>query len=504
MPRHPRLHWLSLTVLTLLVSVRLSGADSQDIPEVGQWASDVPFPAHVRNADDYRLLSGSLSIASGMYGHPRLQVDYLIPVDGKGRVLPSAGDMVAMFPTPGGKAIEYGSSKTLAKNWGFTVFSVNFPNHNKARPNDKQKYWIYPEAQACQVWLTAASGVRLLAKLPVRPFFVAGYSCGGSAAQLFASGAPDQVAAAIFISGRTFECENPYPGPVLIMRSDRDREVANEALMIAMKKNFVPPIELTFLPEWSGFGKNQYWDHNVDGMAWDFGISWLAAVANKRDRQTGQMAPASAWSKSQGKLWPEVSLGERSLAFPTPPAVRSHPDGYTEIEVRPGPSAELKGSVCWFDRRIFCNEDELTGAGQLLSRAGVAFTGFMSSDRTGNCSIAALSRKALTSKTFPSPRTLVVVDPDESDIASIKSAPGNCSRLVLIDPSLAIAALAMENPSALSLKVSLICRESVYAKIKDAAPNSRRVRLVTYPYEGLPTIGDRLAFWTNHIFDAAP
>lgn len=472
-----------------------------DIPQLTSWEPGHGSAQHDYATDPHPTITGSFLIRSTLFAHPTLTVDVIIPTDQAKHPLTSASDLIAYFPYPGQRAIESGVVKDLAQRWGFTVYTVYFPNHAKANQLDREHYWIYPEAGAVQVWLTAASGVRIAAGLPAKPQFVIGYSCGASAGQLFSSGAQDRVAGAVFISGRTFDLAHPYAGPQLIMRSDRDREEANQTLEAALSSSPIKPIHLTFAPDWASRGQSLYWEHNVDSVAWDLAERWLSAVANLRTKNGGALPPPDRWSQVRGTTWPDPALAERARSFPTPPVLTPAQAGWTTVTVRPPAGVTEKGSVAWIDRRFAIENDELIGASQIIASRGLACFTANNSEPEHSATITELLKKWRDSSLYPPPRTLVMVGASSADLDDLAQAAKSVGRLVLIAPHQASAAQLITSLRHASKQVAVVCRQAIYTEVAPLVAEERNLNLFQTPSEGFQGMGPRLNFWITCALD---
>lgn len=257
---------------------------------------------HCHNIWAASVKEGSFEIKSSMPTLPVITCDYRIPLGQDGKIMPTAHDLVLLFPFPTEKQAIKGIAKDLTAKWGFSTLSLRFPGFGRDSAilgGDRERFYYYPESGAGQAWIDAIARVREIGGLEERPVFVTGRSGGGSAASLFADAYPELVAAVANEAGRVFADEAAFKGPTLMMYGAHDYVVPPvEAWLSKAQDEAVDVVSYTFPPGWRSRGRSRIWQHSIHGPARKAFLRWIIDIADMRI-QHGGIPSSSAWPVQQ-------------------------------------------------------------------------------------------------------------------------------------------------------------------------------------------------------------
>ncbi|WP_176011891.1 alpha/beta hydrolase fold domain-containing protein [Victivallis sp. Marseille-Q1083] len=166
------------------------------------WRSE-PWKWARREQREVRLISGrpflvgEFQVRIGFPETPTTQVSYVIPVDGEGRPLPAASNMVFYAPFNG----EDGSTFLANRGWlGAFWFENNctvFSMFVKINPQGfRHSYGNYLGGEWFEVVCAVQDHLCTEFEIEKRPFFVVGESAGGNLAGQMATAMPERIAAA--------------------------------------------------------------------------------------------------------------------------------------------------------------------------------------------------------------------------------------------------------------------------------------------------------------------
>lgn len=248
---------------------------------------------HMASVKPATIATGSFALSTTMPDLPEVICDWCIPLTDDRSPMPSAVDLVCLFPYPTEKQAIGGIASVLHRHWGFTTLSLRFPGMGSMDGNDRHRFYYYPESGSGAAWVAAIERVRQIGGFPARPVFVTGRSGGGSAAGLFADAYPDRVAAVVNEAGRVFSTTPRFAGPVLLMHGHHDYVAPDVDAYVAQFPR-TQLTRITFPPSWSQRGSSQIWHHGINGPAEQALWHWLAGVANMRLAK-GVIPPRSTW-----------------------------------------------------------------------------------------------------------------------------------------------------------------------------------------------------------------
>lgn len=272
---------------------------------------------------------------------PTVRCDWRMPVADDDRPMPSAADIVAMFPYPTETSAVEGFGSPLAERFGFTLLTIRFP---KMRPEDgvpatdRSRWYYYPESGSGAAWIAAIERVRAIGKLPVRPVFAFGRSGGGSAAHLFAEAYPQLVAAVVQEAGRVHAEKVRHPGPMLLLHGHHDYVApACIALEARLRAAGSQVTRVGFPPSWGGRGSNLIWSHSAGAPAAELMWQWLAGVANLR-LQHGSIPAMATWPVAVGTQRMPDEASRSALQRITPDVQLASVAGARIANAQPAPA----------------------------------------------------------------------------------------------------------------------------------------------------------------------
>lgn len=313
----------------------------------GGWRDDAAARhATIRVA---RTQDGEIELATAMPTLPKVRCDYRIPLSDDGKPLPTAADMVLLFPYPTEKAAITGIASVMSSQYGFTTISLRFPGMEPEAGidrEDRSRYYLWPESGSGKAWVDAVEQVRTLGGFPKRSVFVTGRSAGGAAAGLFAEAYPELVAAVANEAGRVYPDRPRFAGPTLIMHGGHDHVVP--AVMKHMANSSqagIAPSRFTFPPSWDGRGRNPIWQHSIHGPAQAAMWRWMTAVADLRLANGGTLPAASTWPVQEGGVaYPAAEV--RDLVRQVTPIARQRSiNGVTVAIAAPSADKQPRGLV---------------------------------------------------------------------------------------------------------------------------------------------------------------
>ena len=306
------------------------------------WRDD-PTARHPRGDGDFRVVAGSATIATTMTRLPTVRCDWLIPVAPDGTALPTAADVVALFPYPTeNDAIASEHARDLARRYGFTVVTIAFPGMGEADGLDRSQFYYFPESGSGQAWLKAWRLVRTAAGLPERRLLLFGRSGGASAAHQFAEAYPEAVEAYAEEAGRVFVKRPRCHVPVLILHGEFDYTLsATMAFDRSLRDAGLEPLRVTFRPMWFMRGAEKgLLTHGMHGEHFRLMQTWLAGVADLRLAGGGTLPPTTQWRAFAGQPFPDAAAYAAFRAT-APPLERIG----TAVVSRPPPTVVAKGLV---------------------------------------------------------------------------------------------------------------------------------------------------------------
>lgn len=424
---------LLITVLSAIQAVELvenpKFVETAIAPLFTKWERG-PGDLHGGNHDNYPVYAGTFTFESKVHAHPTIRCDFVIPLRANGVPLSTAGDMVALFPWPGRQWLRTDEGAwDWARRYGFTVFTLNFLNHDQAKPDDQSKYYIYPQSGSAAAWTQAHLNLLEILSLPVgNKLFAWGESAGGSAAQLYASAFPVRVEALVAFSGRTFDFTNPYLGPTLLLHTTEDRMEENEDLTKRMVQGGAQPVHYAYAPNWLDWKPGYGWAHTVSGSARHFAQTWLRSLAIMR-LKSGKIIPASEWDLVGQQRLPNKALcGDAWTGMTAAPKLSTLLGGEIAHAIMAPPEGKAKGTVVWVDYRFGTGEEDLGIVARVFTERGYACTAI-----AGPSPARGLAEVTKDAKRLPGPRHLIVVAPTAGDVTW--SAASIFKSVAVIDPS---------------------------------------------------------------------
>jgi hypothetical protein len=208
-----------------------------------------------------------------------------VPVEGSGRPLPSAANMVfyAPFLEQGQAMLTNTWLRALPEEHGLTVFSFHI---RTGAYRDRDKYFVYPESGWFEDIFAVQRQLEEKYKLPHRPLLIAGESAGASLAEQLAVKYPDRIGGIAMVGGSRFdELKDPTPFPWLILNTVNDSGAAKNiglAHQVAARGGNA----LYFrTPPTSGHRGDYTFDHSPSDDAYRLMTRFLVDVADWRTRK---------------------------------------------------------------------------------------------------------------------------------------------------------------------------------------------------------------------------
>ncbi len=389
---------------------------------------------HAYAAKEHKLKSFSFTVPSAMSTHSSLQCDVTVPVDASGRILPSAADVVALFPYPTEKSAVEGFARPLAARYGFTIFTLRFPGmwpNADIDPGDRSVFYYFPESGSGQAWLSAYDAIVERLGIPRRKWFCFGRSGGGSAAHLFAEAHPDLVEAYAQEAGRVFAERPTFLGPLLSVSGEYDYVKPETDLFVAsLKASGSDPFVLTFRPNWGGRAqKNPIYRHSMPNEYADAVWRWFAGLADMRQQADGILPPRSQWPLVDGARVPSAAFAEAVAKLPAATQIVPH-DGRDFQHSQPRPGA-LKRRVLLVSRSYLTHPEDVLLNGQYLADHGYEVLGL----------------QAIGGGQFTTPRRIegravpwtmeaaILEEPTEGDLRALRAVQPRPNLLILIRAS---------------------------------------------------------------------
>ena len=412
-------------------SAQMTGAASGPPSPSWEWASGAG--SHARSSTPYSVRSFSFSVPTGMNAYPHVQCDVVFPIDASGRVLPTAADVVALFPYPTEKSGVEGFARPLATHYGFTIFTVRFPDmwpNADIDPSDRSAFYYYPESGSGQAWLSAYDVIVERLGIPRRKWFCFGRSGGGSAAHLFAEAHPDSVEAYAQEAGRIFNERPAFTGPVLSVSGEYDYvKPETDRFLASLRAHGQDPFVLTFRPNWNGrANKNPIYRHSMPNDYADVVWRWFAGLADMRT-QAGVLPSRSQWPLVDGVRVPGSTYGEAVAKLPS--ATRALPHDEREFqhsEPRPG---TVKRRVLMLSRSYMTHAEDVLLNGQYLADHGYEVLSVQALDGR-----PIISPRRIDDRAGPWTVEAVILDePTESDLRTVRAWQPRPQCVVLIRAS---------------------------------------------------------------------
>jgi pimeloyl-ACP methyl ester carboxylesterase len=344
---------------------------------------------------------------------PSITVDYWVPLDAAGKLLPTANDVVVAFPhsaQPTLKSLNYATP--LVDGAGFTVLMPQF--QNRKAPVDGQpeaSFYLYPASGSGEVYQRAMAQLVQVEGLRDPQWFAMGFSAGASAAQQFASAYPEQIAALFNGSGGTFNFEKPYRGPIVSLRTSVDRIEQTRDLLTALAKHGRSFEDIVYPPGWRLRAPGNFWYHTTSPEAMAFGIHWLRWVADGRRQGRSAEAP-----------WPAELTALRQAIVPV-----AQPADLTDLASgvvawRNGPRQAPERNLLWLDARFTAGEDDVRGTADLWAAKGVAVLALTDDARLDAPGIQRVLQRAQEQRWLALANVAVVaIEPDGDRIAVLES-----------------------------------------------------------------------------------
>jgi pimeloyl-ACP methyl ester carboxylesterase len=418
---------------------------TQIVPQVPTWQVD-PKALHSPGSPAASVLEGVFSLASDVKSIGLVKCRFLIPMGRNGLPLSTSPDIVMRFGWIGQFPLgKDDPARQLSEKYGFTTLAIEWPRQPGISDSDAMGFSLFPESGSGATWLRAVNCVQILGQLPQRRLFCIGYSAGGSASHLFAEWANERVGAYVSMGGRTFQEHPKFSGPVLLLRSERDRTDPNQALESALKERDYPALHLTFPPNWRARGSSDGWAHNASGAAWNFSFSWLAALANQRIRNSQEFLPYKQWEKREDIRLPAADCFDLLAHIPCPPDVVRDPSSDSVSVVGRSLLSDSKnsGSILWIDRSPFTEAEEMIAFVELFNELGYA-SGAVSA-RGDVTHLGDAVQKLRNVKKWMTPNFLAVNEPAASDLGHVAQNLGKFSKVLIINPRCSLDALQKGN-----------------------------------------------------------
>lgn len=402
-------------------------------PHLGPWTPGAG-DFHRPSSHDMPVFSGSFRLASLVPGRVPVRCDMVVPLDADGRPVPSAGDVIALFPWAGQQWLRSGTKAwDWARRRGFTIVTLVFPPHDAMGRDDDRHYYVNPGSGSAAAWQEAITATRTIAGLPARPWFVWGCSAGAAAAQQFASAHPASVAGAVLLAGRAYDLDRPFMGPVLLLHAALDREEENRELARRMQVGGWPPLHHLHPPPWHLRGTDPAWFHTSTVEDERFAIAWLTALANRRAQEGGIPRP-DRWPLVAGVHLPDEELCPSAWqALPSLPAMDLDDRTLTwRVTSSPGRVTRHRGLVVWMDQRFCASQDDLQAMAQMLSDRGCSCIALAAASPQADLSGALASAMAAGQADVPT--LLVIAEPHPEEPLWTKPIGNVFHHLMLVDP----------------------------------------------------------------------
>jgi hypothetical protein len=335
-----------------------SPSSQQEEPELSPWvASSDSHQDHKLSSNSYQTYRGSFSVSSHMKSLPSIKCDYVIPIH-NGSPLPSAVDIVAIFPFPTEGDGTKGPAKILAENYGFTVLALEFPGFEKDPGADHNNFYYYPASGSAEAYTTALSKLRDLCKFPHRKIFAFGLSGGGSMAQLFAEAYPEEVIAVAQEAARIYPIPNRFLGPMLILYGEDDyvAPMVSDFSKKLQNKN-AQALIVPFRPNWEMRGKSYLWTHGMYDRPRDIMWKWISDIGNLAANTTAEINP-NTWRINDGTRFPGEESYKAWRHMP-PPTVREKTNSTNVTVSEPGRDAQSRALVIFLSSAAYDRQEEV-------------------------------------------------------------------------------------------------------------------------------------------------
>lgn len=470
------------------------------LPALPGWSATTA-PAHAWRDSPAAVRVGWIDVPNPMVWWPnqakpeRLRVDVAVPVDGSGRPLPGAADLVAVVPwqqIPSGLFTDY--AVQLCRRGAFTVFSPRFGGPTWGQVDDQRHFFRFPTSGSDAAWLAAAAAVRQVLGTPERKLFVWGQSVGGSAAAWFADAKPQHVEALGFEGAGWFTPSPRFAGPVLSLQPVGDSSNADQQTWQVSRPKGAGAVltQVRYRPNFAARGQNNdtFMAHMTPPDVRPVVVRWFAAIADQRLRNRGSSTlSTAAWIKNPIGLLPDRGV-QTALADMVSPvaALGSRADDAGLRVARPGAGVTPRAVILIVDGDLGTRDEDLDWDLLMLAERGWLAFGA----RSGADPAATLLARRLTAIPSGPPVVLVRI--------------GDCG-----DPSRLIAALGKRLVGDIAIPVRGMT--FVAGTVPDTVP-----RLALQPPTGRPfalagawtevTLGDyknyagRRAMWMRTVATA--
>lgn len=398
------------------------------------WMEASGAVTHEFKASGHKVEEFSFEIPSPMSHYEKLRCDVVYPVGKNGRVLTSAADVVALFPYPTQKSAVEGLARPLAAQYGFTIFTVRFPEmwpNADIDPADRTVFYYYPESGSGQAWVSAYDTIVERLGIPRRKWFCFGRSGGASAAHLFAESHPYIVDAYAQEAGRIFNKRLAFNGPILSISGENDYvKPATDRFVATLQASTLDPFVLTFRPNWGGRANgNPIFRHSMPNEYADVVWRWFAGLADIRVQAGGAIPPRSQWLMVNDARVPGSAFAEAAARLPSATRVVAF-DGRDYNYSEPRPGARKQRIFLWSRSNITLAEDLLLN-GQYLADNGHEVLG-----------LHELDARPLTIPRRVDARTglwivevAILEEPTEGDLRTLRAIQPRPNLLILIRAS---------------------------------------------------------------------
>jgi len=247
---------------------------------------------------------GSFKLKVNLPLNEETTVYYIIPLDAKGRPLPSASNIVFYAPYTG-------DAKTFfSRPWhryfpevlGFTIFTMTI-EANTEIANDRKQYYIYKESGWYDIVFKVQKHLTETFGLSARPLFVVGESSGGSMAQQLAELYPNKIDAAAWNGGAQYEPFKSHSNVALLalntwgcsgIPATTSLKKQAEQYGIKVLCGEAPPVKI-----------GHFGHHAASDMTYKLIHTFIRDIARLREQNNGKIPPIEKWPVT------EIITGEK-------------------------------------------------------------------------------------------------------------------------------------------------------------------------------------------------
>jgi alpha/beta hydrolase fold len=246
----------------------------------------------------YKIKTGRFLLNTKLPEHDnKIKISYMVPVDPKGKPLPSAHNIIFYGPYAGEQNhINRDSLRYFAGELGFTVFTISINANNRNYSDNKQKCYIFKESGSHNMVFMAQQKLIHDFKLKSSKLLLMGHSSGGSMVQQIAIHHPDKVDAVALVGGNTYNpiCQNTNIAWLTLytwgdQRIPRMRKFKEHAQSIGIQVLLGETPTLLYNKD------NRHAHHSPSNLVWKLMQTFLRDVAELRKNNNGVMPPAEKW-----------------------------------------------------------------------------------------------------------------------------------------------------------------------------------------------------------------